>query len=171
MIAYGAVQKAIHGFSILNDTKLLNKCINVLSYCAQKDAMAGRFRNLLIGHLDELRELDTSDSYSFTDSATEASALEEVLFDFETGSSKLHNSARTLLSLIHRPFSGLGDIATQSTLSNRAEATMGTHPEWEWELKGDRCFDNMAELGVVCGTDAVSKDAVERLMSQPEGAA
>jgi hypothetical protein len=48
---------------------------------------------------------------------------------------------------------------------------MGTHPEWEWKLEGDRCFDNMAELGVVCGTDAVSKDTVKRLMSQPEGAA
>jgi hypothetical protein len=129
MIAYGAVQKVIHGFSILNDTKLLNNCINVLSYRAQKDAMAGRFRNLLIGHLNELRELDTSDSYSSTDS------VEEVLFDFETGSSKLHNSARTLLSLIHRPFSGLGDIATQSTMSNRAEFNDGHAPGMGVEIE------------------------------------
>jgi hypothetical protein len=135
MIAYGAVQKVIHGFSILNDTKLLNNCINVLSYRAQKDAMAGRFHNLLIGHLNELRELDTSDSYSSTDSATEASAVEEVLFDFETGSSKLHNSARTLLSLIHRPFSGLGDIATQSTMSNRAEFNDGHAPGMGVEIE------------------------------------
>jgi hypothetical protein len=171
MIAYGAVQKAIHSFPFFNDLELLNKCISVLSYCAQKDAMAGRLCIILMSHLDGLREINTSDSYSSTDSAIEASALDGVLFDFETGSSKLHISARTLLSLIHRPFSGLGEIATQSTLSNRAETTMGTHLEWEWELKGDTCLDNMGESKHICGTEASTEDAVRRLMSQPEGAA
>jgi hypothetical protein len=73
--------------------------------------------------------------------------------------------------LIHHPFSGLGDIATQSTLSNRAETTMGTHLEWEWELKGDTCLDDMGGPKYVCGTDAPTEDGVKRLVSQPEGAA
>lgn len=170
MIAYGAVQKAIHGLPFVNDIELLHKCISVLSYCALKDAMAARFRGLLTGYLDELREVEDSDSYQASDTATEASALDFVLFDFAEGSSKLHNTARTLLSLIHRPFSGLGGIATQSALSKRAE-TMGTHLEWEWELKGDKCLDYTAGSKDVSSTRAASEEAIKRLMSQLEGTA
>jgi hypothetical protein len=145
MIAYKAVQKAIHGFSIATDMELLHKCISVLSYYAQKDAIAERFRILLNRQLEELRDLHASGDHSGDDAIADKIALHDVLFDFDSGSSKLHGSARELLDLIHRPFAGLSDIEPKATLSNRAEITMGMHLEWAWEFKNTNSFGRMVE--------------------------
>jgi hypothetical protein len=152
MIAYGAVQKAIHGLSFVTDMELLDKCIGVLSYCAQKDAMAERFRVLLSCQLDELQKLHVLDGDLKTDPVADRLALHRVLFDFDSGSSKLHNTARKLLHLIHRPFAGLSEIKPKATLSNRAETTMGTHLEWAWEFKDSNNFEKVPEPEIPHGT-------------------
>jgi hypothetical protein len=127
-------------------------CISVLSYGALKGAMAGRFRNLLNSRLDELRKVNTTNSLSSAESASGETVLDDVLFDYVPYSSKLQDSARKLLNLIHRPFGGLEDIVPHANLPNRSETTMGTHLEWEWELRGDGCLHNMVELKDVCGS-------------------
>jgi hypothetical protein len=171
MIAYSAVKKAIHGLPFAEDVDLLNKCISVLSYCALKDAMAARFRDLLTRQFVDLQELLVSDGNSPQDLETEKPALPNILFSFNSGSSKLHFTARSLLNLIHRPFSGFSDTSMEATLSNRAETTMGTHLEWEWELKGSKCAENLMESDAVGETGEETDAAVKRLMLQPQGAA
>jgi hypothetical protein len=143
MIAHKATQKALHGDNFANDIELLNKCIGVLEYCAHKDSLAGKFRDLLTAHLNTLREHNaTIDSLRNSTTTPEHLQMSAYLFTVHTGSSKLHTAARDLLQMIHRPFSGLKNVAPQKTLSNRAETTMGTHLEWEYELKGRDCSDN-----------------------------
>ncbi|KAF1835148.1 hypothetical protein BDW02DRAFT_588352 [Decorospora gaudefroyi] len=147
MIAHKAAQKALHGDPFAKDMELLNKCIAVLDYCALKDALAGKFRTLLTGHLNTLREHNaTMDGLCDVSTPTD---LPETgyLFTFHSGSTKLHAAARNLLRAIHRPFSGLKNVATQKTLSNRAETTMGTHLEWEYELKACGCTDKQLKDG------------------------
>jgi hypothetical protein len=170
MIAYGAVQKAIHGLAFATDMELLHKCINVLSYCAQKDAMAERFRILLNCQLDELQRLHISDNHPKNDPIADRLALHRVLFDFDSGSSKLHDSARKLLNLIHRPFAGLNGIKPRATLSNRAETTMGTHLEWAWEFKNSNHFEKMPEQEVLGGTSTDILDAAVDPLLQSAGA-
>jgi hypothetical protein len=155
MIAYGAAQKATRGLSFSHDMQLLDKCISVLSYCALKDALAGRFRDLLNRQLNDLQKHPTLGSESLAGTPTEDS-LSDNLFDFETGSSLLHSTTRNLLSLIHSPFNGLGEISTQATLLNRMETTMGTHLEWEWELKTRKTVDDTMDWEGSCGTACVS---------------
>jgi hypothetical protein len=171
MIAYGAVQKAIHGLLFTSDMELAEKCIAVLSHCALRDTMAGRFRDVLNRELDGLRQIRESNSSQQGSFTTGGSLYDDFLFDFDDGSSSLHLTARRLLNLIHRPFSGLSDIATQSTLSNRAETTMGTHLEWEWELRGSKCLDDTTQRTAACAMSTTTNDEVQRLMLQPEGAA
>ena len=170
MIAYGAVQKAIHGQPFASDLDLLDKCIKVLSYCALKDAMAGRFRDLLEGQLGGLQRHHMAECDVQNDHALAESVIPDIVFTFTPGS-KLHTVAQSLLNLIHRPFSGLGDVSPQATLSNRAETTMGTHLEWQWELKGTDCVTNMAEPAEIFGSAAVASASTDRLMSQPLGVA
>jgi hypothetical protein len=170
MIAYGAVKKAIHGLPFAVDVDLLNKCISVLSYCALKDTMAARFRDLLTRQLVDLQELLVSGGNSPQDPETEKPASPDILFSFDSGSSKLHAAARGLLNLIHRPFSGFSDTSMEATLSNRAETTMGTHLEWEWELKGSKCAEKLMKPEAVGGTGGDTDAALERLMLQPQGA-
>lgn len=171
MIAYGAVQKAIQSLSFAEDLELLNKCIIVLSYCALKDALAGRFRDLLTSQLDDLQRLHVPETNSRHGSMLDEAALPDILFTFDSGSSKLHAAARGLLNLIHRPFSGLSDISTQATLSNRVETTLGTHLEWEWELKSSDCVEKTTDPMEVCGRDAVSAPLAEPLLLQSQGGA
>jgi len=171
MIAYKAVQKASHGFPIAHDMELLDMCIKVLSYCSLKDAMAGRFRNLLTSHLDELREVSMSSSLPDYNTTIDEVALEDVLFDFGPGSNAIQDSARKLLNLIHRPFSGLGTVTAQSTLSNPAETTMGTHLEWEWELKGDVCLSNMTDSNESGQSNFMPDDFTSDIFPEPENAA
>ncbi|KAK1910317.1 hypothetical protein P3342_006592 [Pyrenophora teres f. teres] len=145
MIAHKATQKALHGISIVDDVELLNKCVDVLEYCAQKDALAVKFRNLLTAQMSILQQHDLSGGGFEDTSADDGLPVHIYLLNFPAGSSPLHNAARYLLRIIHRPFSGLDNVLAQKTLSNRAETTMGTHLEWEYELKGRDCLDS--ELG------------------------
>jgi hypothetical protein len=150
MIAYSAVQKAIHGLPFASDMELLDKCIKVLSYCALKDAMAGKFRDLLNRQFNDLQDLHAPDVNAEIEPL---SNLTEFLFTLEAGFTGLHTAARGLLNLIQHPFSGLGDISSLATLSNRAETTMGTHLEWQWELQGTECVDNTMEHRELYGMD------------------
>jgi hypothetical protein len=155
MIAYAASQRAVRGLSFSHEMDLLDKCISVLSYCALKDALAGRFRDLLNRQLTDLQKHHIPGSESSTGSPIEESSLDD-LFNFDPGSSPLHSATRNLLSLIHRPFNGLGEISTSATLFNRAETTMGTHLEWEWELKENKNAENMMDWDGACGTGDAS---------------
>jgi hypothetical protein len=171
MVGYKAVQKALHGVPYFEDIDQLDKCINVLDYCALKDAMAGRFRDLLESQVSELRKYKETKGGPTGDAAVEDAQLFNILFTFSSGSSELHMTARNLLKLMHHPFDGLKDVSTQATLSNRAETTIGAHFEWEWELKGSDCVTKVAEPDTMCGANAVNKTSVQRLMLQPEGGA
>ncbi|KAH4178764.1 hypothetical protein HBH43_028380 [Parastagonospora nodorum] len=146
-------------------------CIKVLSYCSLKDALAGRFCNLLTSHLDELQEVIFSSSLSPQDTASDEAALEDFLFDFGPGSTAIQDSAMKLLKLIHRPFSGLENITVQSTLSNPAETTMGTHLEWEWELKSDVRLNNMPGSNQSGQSNILPDDVMGDVLPQPENAA
>jgi hypothetical protein len=168
MIAFEAVQKAIHGLAFATDMDLVDKCLGVLSYCALRDGLAGRFRDILNGELDGLRQMRESNMTSFT---TGEAAVDDITFDFDAGSSHLHLTARRLLNLIHRPFSGLNDTATFSTSSNRAETAPGSHLEWEWELKGSKILDSTSQPPATQGMSAGTSEEVQRLMQQPEGTA
>ncbi|KAI4955230.1 hypothetical protein J4E91_001088 [Alternaria rosae] len=135
MIAHQASQKALNNEPFTNDVELLGKCIGVLEYCAIKDTLAEKFRSILAAYLKMLQghKLTMGDSGDFATPPTSSSS--DSLFIFHRGSSKLHVAALGLLQTIQRPFSGLKDVATTTTLSNRAETSMGTHLEWEYELK------------------------------------
>jgi hypothetical protein len=171
MIAYGAVQKAVHGLSFASDMELLSKCIEVLSYCARKDAMAGKFRVLLNRQLDELHELHVSENARM-DATADRTALHDVLFRFDRGSSKLHDSVRKLLNLIQRPFAGLSDIDAKDTMSNRAETTMGTHLEWAWEFKKSLIPETMSESEAPYGKNPRTlDDGVDPIIIDSAGAA
>ncbi|KNG46271.1 nitrate assimilation regulatory protein nira [Stemphylium lycopersici] len=143
MIAHKAAQKALYGGEYHEDLETLNKCIGILQYCAQKDALAGRFQTLLTGHLSALREGNQPPNGSHGSSASASPSMHKYLFSFNPGPSKLQATAQELLRIIHRPFSSLKSVVTQKTLSNRAETTMGTHLEWEYELKGSDCAEDM----------------------------
>jgi hypothetical protein len=171
MIAFGAVQKAIHGLGFVYDMDLIDKCLGVLSYCALRDGLAGRFRDRLSGELNGLRQMRASNGRQQDSLMTDDPIFEDILFEFDAGSSDLHLTARRLLNLIHHPFSGLSDIATGDTLSNPAETIMGTHLEWEWELKGSKILDSISEPPLAQGMCAATSEEVQRLMQQPEGAA
>jgi hypothetical protein len=171
MISYGAVQKAIHGLSFASDLDLVDKCIRVLSYCAIRDAMAGKFHDLLNSELEALRQISLPTRSLQDDVMVGASEPDDILFDFDVGSSNLHLTTRRLLNLIRRPFSGLSNIAPLSTLSNRAETIMGTHIEWAWELKGNQSPDIIAQPTAPFGMSTATNDEVQRLMAQPVGAA
>lgn len=135
MIAHQASQKALNNEPFTNDVELLGKCIGVLEYCAIKDTLAGKFRSILAAYLKMLQDhkLTMGDSEDFAAPPTSSSS--DSLFIFHRGSSELHVAALGLLQTIQRPFSGLKDVATTTTFSNRAETSMGTHLEWEYELK------------------------------------
>jgi hypothetical protein len=175
MTAHKATQKALHGDPFTDDMELLSKCIGVLEYCAQKDALAGRFRDLLTAHLNTLREHNASTDRLATSTNLPMNAY---LFTYHAGSSTLHAVAHDLLRLIHRPFSGLKNVVTQKTLSNRAETTMGTHLEWEYELKGAGCAENQLNKRVCLEPTnpvpqplCVGDEEMQRLMKLPnEGA-
>jgi hypothetical protein len=181
MIAHQASQKALHNELHTNDVELLRKCIGVLEYCAIKDTLARKFRDILEAHLKMLRDHrpTTRDSGNIATAPTPSSS--DSLFSFHRGSSELHIAASDLLRTIHRPFSGLKDVATRNTLSNRAETTMGTHLEWEYELKNRD--DPEAPLKEHGGTDAhdvrcepsdllcsplKQNDSLEKMLAQPE---
>ncbi|KAI1516593.1 short chain dehydrogenase [Pyrenophora tritici-repentis] len=142
MIAHKATQKALHGISSVDNIELLNKCVDVLDYCAQKDALAVKFRSLLTAQMDIFQQHDLSGSGFQDTSADDGLPVHIYLPNVPAGSSPLHKAASYLLQIIHRPFSGLDDVLAQKTLSNRAESTMGTHLEWEYEIKEGNCVDN-----------------------------
>ncbi|KAF1914820.1 hypothetical protein BDU57DRAFT_589002 [Ampelomyces quisqualis] len=171
MVAYKATQKAIHGLPITADLAIMTKCVNVLSYCALKDAMAGRFRDLLVNELGGLQEVGTSDTEWGSGSNMGDWTCNNVLFDFQEGTSELHMTARRLLHLIQRPVSGLREVEMRSTSSNRAETTMGTHLEWQWEFKSNGYMDNLAEPQHVCDTRSAVEKATEELRQKPAGSA
>jgi hypothetical protein len=137
MIAYKATHKALRGEPFPDDMELLTKCTRVLDYCAKKDNLAGQFRDILTTYFDILEEDGSVDGIGTAANFPMAT----YLFEFQPGFSKMHNAARQLLQIVHRPFSGLKNVATQKTLSNCAETTMGTHLEWEYELKGKECCE------------------------------
>ncbi|KAF2828201.1 hypothetical protein CC86DRAFT_320848 [Ophiobolus disseminans] len=171
MVAYGAVQKANHGLSFDSDMELLDKCIRVLSYCALKDAMAGRFRDLLNCQLNALQEAHSAERNAHKNSASKEAAPVDILFTFDSEPSTLHTAARGLLNLIQRPFSGMANIPTQTTLSNRAETTAGAHLEWEYELRGSECADTTREPAETYGVNVEAGVPMDHSMSQPhEGA-
>jgi len=184
MITHKAMQKALHGISTVEDIELLNKCIGVLDYCALKDALAVKFRSLLTAQMDILRQHDLSNGGVPHGSAIDNLPLHGYLLNFPTGSSRLHKAARYLLQIIHRPFSGLENVPTQKTLSNRAETTMGTHLEWEYELKGRDCVgggledreiaspvDALGEAGNIPCTTSEQGPYMRQLMGEPGAAA
>jgi hypothetical protein len=105
------------------------------------------------------------------DAMADRTALHDALFSFDPGSSKLHDSARKLLNLIHRPFAGLGDIEAKDTLTNRAETTMGTHLEWAWEFKNSQSLEKMAESEAPCGkAPRTEGDGIDPVILQSAGA-
>jgi hypothetical protein len=167
MIAYGAVQKAIHGLSFATDMELLYKCIGVLSYCARKDAIARKFRVLLDRQLNELRELHVSGNPRM-DAMADRTASHDVLFSFEPGSSKLHDYARKLLNLIRRPFAGVSDMEAKDTLSYRAETTMGTHLEWAWIFKNGQKLEKLAEPEAPCGKSTAGGETQAKVARQSD---
>lgn len=171
MVAYEAAQKLIHGLPITADLEILKKSINVLSYCAQKDVLAGRLHDLLNSELEALQQVIPPEIDADIRPNTSNSASRDVLFHFEDGSSKLHIAARRLLSLIQRPFSGLTDIERHSTMSNWAETMMGTHLEWQWDLKTSGHPDNLAKSQNACATESAVAKAVEKLKQKPAGSA
>jgi hypothetical protein len=169
MVAYEAAQKAIHGLPITADLEILKKSLNVLSYCAQKDVLAGRLRDLLDSEFEGLQEVITPEDDLENAHSIGESTSHNVLFDFEDGSSKLHIAARRLLNLIQRPFSGLSHVEKHLTLSNRAETTMGTHLEWQWELKSGGYMDDLAEPQNIAGTRSAVDKAVDELKQKRAG--
>ena len=161
MIAYSAVQKAIHDQPFAMDLELLNKCIKVLAYCALNDPMAGRFRDLLNHQFTDLQEHSVSLlATTELDHPMNKTKFADTLFTFDP-TSKLHAASQRLLNLIQRPFSGLGDIPEHATLSNRAETGVGAHLEWQWELKDGNDVNEMVEPKEVCaGACASVEDAM-----------
>ncbi|KAG9192483.1 hypothetical protein G6011_11217 [Alternaria panax] len=136
MIAHKASQKALDSEPFTNDVILLSKCIGVLEYCAIKDTLAAKFRDILTAHMSRLRNYNFALANREGCASSFSSSSNDSLFFLYRGSSELHKAAFDLLRIIHHPFSGLKDVTTQNTLSNRAETTMGTHLEWEYELEG-----------------------------------
>ncbi|KAF2124619.1 hypothetical protein P153DRAFT_123216 [Dothidotthia symphoricarpi CBS 119687] len=147
MIAYYATQKALHGLSYATDVDLLSKCISVLAYCAEKDTLAAKFRDILTAHIRVLKEVEYESAAAYV-------PIADVLFTMHSGGTRLHHAARDLLCLTHRPFSGLKNIPARATLSNRAETTMGTHLEWEWELRSSEDVQDHAASGHLRSCDA-----------------
>ena len=169
MTAYVATQNALQGVSFVHELDLLNKCILVLAYCSRKDALAGKFHDELNAHLTTLQQHNASTGSRADTIATPQPPTVDILFTRHAGTSDLHSASRALLRLTHRPFSGLPNIPAQATLSNRAETTMGTHLEWEWELKGIECADRMAKTPEACGIGPNTNDnrSAKRVMLQP----
>jgi hypothetical protein len=173
MIAYGASQKAVHGLAFTDDMELIDKCVRVLSYCALKDAMAGKFRDALNRQIDHLQRVPIPRSESPDRNTTGQPSFSEILFDFgfDLGSSQPHCRARNLLDLIRRPFSGLGKVFTPATMSNRAETTMGTHLEWEWELKNCKNSSDLMEIDAPDSRRNETGSMVSSVVLEPQGAA
>jgi hypothetical protein len=171
MIAYGASQKALHGLAFSDDIELIGKCISLLSYCALEDAVAGRFRDLLNRQLGNLQRLPIPDRNSPEENPAGQPTFSDILFDFDSGPSQLRSTARNLLGLIHRPFSGLGEVSIEATLSNRTETTMGTHLEWEWELKNHKNTGDLMDLESSNVTSGETDSTGKSPLLQPLGAA
>lgn len=172
MTAYIAAQKALQGMPLVGDMELLNKCIRVLAYCSKKDALAGKFHDVLIAHLSTLEQHETSTNNLIDASPTTQSPTVEVLFTRSAGTSKLHSASRDLLRLTHRPFSGLPNISAKETLSNTGETNLGIHLEWEWELKDRDRANGVAERAESsCGisTEAEVERPEKSVRLQPRG--
>ncbi|CAG5149096.1 uncharacterized protein ALTATR162_LOCUS2297 [Alternaria atra] len=184
MIAHKASQKALNSEPFTYDLVLLSKCISVLEYCAIKDTLAGRFRDILAAHMSGLRDYESSLVGGGASAVPLSSSSDDSLFLFHRGSSELHKAALDLLRTIHHPFSGLKDVITQNTLSNRAETTMGTHLEWEYELESrddvearpkgyknaDEANAKIEPLTPLCSSSE-QDNSMQKLLAQPQGEA
>jgi hypothetical protein len=184
MIAHKASQKALNYEPFTHDLVLLSKCISVLEYCAIKDTLAGRFRDILAAHMSGLRDYESSLADSGGSAEPLSSSSDDSLFLFHRGSSERHKAAIDLLRTIHHPFSGLKDVTTQNTLSNRAETTMGTHLEWEYELESrddvearskgyknaDEANGKIEPLTPLCSSSE-QDNPMQKLLAQPQGEA
>ena len=168
MTAYVAVQKALCGVSFNDDVELLNKSIRVLTYCALRDSLASKFQKVLETHLDTLYKYATIASKDSDDTRIQDTPMAEILFTRHEGASELHVASSHLLHLTHQPFSSFPAVSAEATLSNRAETTMGTHLEWEWELKGGQCTAGAAKPKEACGMSSdCAPEASAKL--QPQG--
>jgi hypothetical protein len=149
MITYGAIQKALSGLnpsSWADDMHLIAKCMRTLAYCAEKDALAAVFRNSLSTYITVLQSLDGSNS---TSAQNDGTSLADILFTIHPGKTDLHAAARDLLRFMHRPFGGLQKPPLQATVGNCMEAALGTHIEWQWELKSNNCVAAQMESKTV----------------------
>ena len=184
MIAHKASQNALHNEPFANGMVLLSKCIGVLGYCAIKDALAGKFHDILTEHMSMLRQYESTLARSGNSATPLSSSSNDSLFIFQRGPSNLHIAALDLLRTIHHPFGGLRDVTAQNTLSNRAETTMGTHLEWEYELESrdlaqarpkdsklaDTVDAKIESMTPLCSSS--EQDApMQKLLAQPQGEA
>ncbi|RYO02259.1 hypothetical protein AA0120_g409 [Alternaria tenuissima] len=184
MIAHKASQNALHNEPFAHGMVLLSKCIGVLGYCAIKDALAGKFHDILTEHMSMLRQYESTLARSGNSVAPSSSSSNDSLFSLQRGSSNLHIAALDLLRTIHHPFGGLRDVTAQNTLSNRAETTMGTHLEWEYELESrdlaqaqpkdsqlaDAVDAKIEPMTPLCSSS--EQDApMQKLLAQPQGEA
>ncbi|CAN9230008.1 unnamed protein product [Alternaria alternata] len=184
MIAHKASQNALHNEPFAHGMVLLSKYIGVLGYCAIKDALAGKFHDILTEHMSMLRQYESTLARSGNSATPSSSSSNDSLFIFQRGSSNLHIAALNLLRTIHHPFGGLRDVTAQNTLSNRAETTMGTHLEWEYELESrdlaqarpkdsklaDTVDAKIESMTPLCSSS--EQDApMQKLLAQPQGEA
>ncbi|KAH8643551.1 hypothetical protein IG631_01014 [Alternaria alternata] len=184
MIAHKASQNALHNEPFAHGMVLLSKCIGVLGYCAIKDVLAGKFHDILTEHMSMLRQYESTLARSGNSATPSSSSSNDSLFIFQRGSSNLHIAVLNLLRTIHHPFGGLRDVTAQNTLSNRAETTMGTHLEWEYELESrdlaqarpkdsklaDTVDAKIESMTPLCSSS--EQDApMQKLLAQPQGEA
>lgn len=127
MVAYLATQKALSDLPYEDDMNRLQRCIGVLNYYLRRDNFAQSFRDTLNNYLLILQDHKQSNTSNASSSATPFPSISDFVFDIRVGVTTVHSAAHDLLSLIHRPFSGLERFHVQKTLVNPAEISLGTH--------------------------------------------
>lgn len=148
MITHHAARQILFHQTCTQEMELSKKSLAVLSYCAEKNSCAQIFHSNLSTHLDVLQSLRSPSAESH-DTATSASPLIKTLFGPCTGPAEIHSLADNLLDAICHPLGNLPSAHAQASFGNQAEMIMGTHLEWQWELR-----DHVLNRGSDPGTSA-----------------
>lgn len=135
MTAHLAARKALLGFSYADDVALVRKSIAVLAYCAEQDNCAQIFHDSLQDSLSPLEEYRSPVEGSAIVSSASEPSIHYVLYSSRVEMTSLDYAAQDLLRVICRPLENLPSMSTKASFANQAEMIMGTHLEWEWELK------------------------------------
>lgn len=143
------MQKALHNYhpsTWEEDVPLISSCIDILESCSNVDDAAGEFKDVLSVYQGIIQAaLGEQMSRSTEAGAEHDDTPLDCLFVLVPGKSDLHKAARDLLRLIHRPFGGSvssipeaeqREHTLQGTLVSWLEASIGPHPEWEWDPRG-----------------------------------